>query len=112
VDGWLLCITTPTAELSRFDFILADYLLEPEFLATWSESSGYLPTQRSVLQHWQNTSVAETLAKIADQSVVVPDIRVQQTTGKVLNQYTLSLIRRQTSPMQAVLDTLSALEVK
>ncbi len=112
VDGWLLCITNPTAELSRFDFLLADYLLEPEFLANWSETSGYIPAQRSVLEKWQNTSFAETLAAIADQSTVVPDINVQQTTGKILNQYTLSLIRRQTSPMQAVLDSLSALEVK
>jgi multiple sugar transport system substrate-binding protein len=112
VDGWLLCITNPTAELSNFDFLLADYLLEPEFLANWSETSGYLPAQRSVLQQWQNTSFAETLSNVADQSMVVPDSRVQQTTGKILNQYTLSLIRRQTNPMQAVLDSLSALEVK
>jgi multiple sugar transport system substrate-binding protein len=112
VDGWLLCITNPTAELSTYDFLLADYLIEPEFLARWSKISGYIPAQRTVLDKWQNISIAETLAKVADQSLVIPDIRVQQTTGKILSQFTLSLIRRQTSPMQAVVDSLSALEVK
>jgi len=112
VDGWMLCITNPTADLSRYDFLLADYLLDPEFLVNWSETSGYIPAQRSVLEKWQNTAYAEILGKVADQSMVIPDIRIQQTTAKIFNQYTLSLIRRQTSPMHAVLDSLSALEVK
>ena len=112
VDGWMLCITNPNAELSSMDILLADYLLQPEFLASWSEAAGYLPAQRSVLENWQNKTIAGVLEKAADQSLVIPSISVQQATTQILNQYTTSLIRRQTSPMQAVLDTLSALEVK
>ncbi len=112
VDGWMLCITNPTAEHSQFDILLADYLLDPSFLAGWSEAAGYLPAQRSALDGWQNTTLADELATIADQSIVLPSVKLQQSSGAVLNQYTLSLIRQQTSPMQAVMDSLSALEVK
>jgi ABC-type glycerol-3-phosphate transport system substrate-binding protein len=112
VDGWMLCITNPTAEHSRFDILLADYLLEPGFLSRWSEAAGYLPVQRSTLENWQDTSLAGTLAAIADQSIVLPSVKLQQSSGIVLNQYTISLIRQQISPMQAVVDSLAALEVK
>lgn len=110
VDGWMLCITNPTTENSKYDLLLADYLLEPDFLARWSETSGYLPAQRSVLAQWTDQSVAETLALAADQAVPVPNNEVQQMLGSILNQYAISLVRRQTSPMQAVTDTLINLE--
>lgn len=110
VDGWMLCITNPTAEHSKYDLLLADYLIEPEFLALWSETAGYLPAQRSVLALWADQSVAQTLTLAADQSVSVPNNEVQQLLGSILNQYAISLVRGQTSPMQAVADTLTNLE--
>jgi len=111
-DGWMLCITNPNAESSNMDILLADYLLQPEFLASWSEAAAYVPAQRSVLENWQDKTLAGVLEKAVDQSMVIPGISVQQATSEILNKYTTSLIRRQTGPMQAVLDTLSALEVK
>jgi ABC-type glycerol-3-phosphate transport system substrate-binding protein len=110
VDGWMLCITNPTTENSKYDLLLADYLLEPEFLARWSETSGYLPAQHSVLAQWTDQSVAETLTLAADQAVPIPNNEVQQMLGSILNQNAISLVRRQTSPMQAVTDTLTNLE--
>ena len=110
VDGWMLCITNPTAERSKYDLLLADYLLEPDFLAQWSEAAGYLPAQRSVLGLWTNQNIAETLTLAADQSVPVPTNEVQRMLGSILNQYGISLVRRQTSPMQAVTDSLTSLE--
>jgi ABC-type glycerol-3-phosphate transport system substrate-binding protein len=110
VDGWMLCITNPTAEHSKYDLLLADYLLEPEFLARWSETAGYLPAQRSVLALWTDQGIAETLKLAADQSVSVPNNEVQQLLGSIFNQYAISLVRGQTSPMQAVTDTLTNLE--
>jgi hypothetical protein len=106
----MLCITNPTAEHSKYDLLLADYLLEPEFLARWSETAGYLPAQRSVLALWNDQAMTETLTLAADQSVSVPNNEVQQLLGSILNQYTISLVRGQTSPMQAVTDTLTNLE--
>jgi maltose-binding protein MalE len=106
----MLCITNPTTENAKYDLLLADYLLEPDFLARWSETSGYLPAQRSVLAQWNDQSVAETLTLAADQAVPVPNNEVQQMLGSILNQYAISLVRRQTSPMQAVTDTLTNLE--
>ena len=90
--------------------MLADYLLEPEFLAQWSESAGYLPAQRSVLALWTDQSVAETLTLAADQPVILLTNEAQQLLGSILNQYAISLVRGQTSPMQAVADTLTNLE--
>ncbi len=110
VDGWMLCITNPTAERSKYDMMLADYLLEPDFLAHWSESAGYLPAQRSVLALWTDQSAAETLTLAADQPVVLLTNEAQQLLGSLLNQYAISLVRGQTSPMQAVADTLTNLE--
>jgi ABC-type glycerol-3-phosphate transport system substrate-binding protein len=97
---------------SRNAVMLADFLLSPDFLAKWSEAEGYLPAQKSVLSEWQNKELAQRLEKITDQSMVVPSNAIQNSLGTILNQYTISLIRRQTSPIQAVLDSLSALEVK
>jgi ABC-type glycerol-3-phosphate transport system substrate-binding protein len=112
VDGWMMCITSSSADQSRNAVMLADFLLSPDFLAQWSEAEGYLPAQKSVLVEWQNKELAQRLEKIADQSMIVPSNAIQNSLGTILNQYTISLIRRQTSPIQAVLDTLSALEVK
>jgi ABC-type glycerol-3-phosphate transport system substrate-binding protein len=110
VDGWMLCITNPTVERSKYDLMLADYLLQPEFLAKWSESTGYLPAQRSVLEQWEDQGIVETLSLAASQSVSIPSNEIQQYLGSILNQYTISLVRRQTNPMQAVSDSLANLE--
>jgi ABC-type glycerol-3-phosphate transport system substrate-binding protein len=112
VNGWLLCFTNPANELSRNYQILAEYLLEPDFLAKWSESAGYLPVQRSILAEWQDQELASMFASAAEQLIVLPPNEIRHQTGSLLNSYGTSLIRRQTSPMQAVLDTLDALEVK
>lgn len=111
-DGWMLCITNPNAELSSMDILLADFLLQPEFLVNWSETAGYIPAQKSVLENWQNKINIDLLEKAVDQSQIIPGITIQQATAEILNKSTTSLIRKQTSYMQAVLDTLSALEVK
>jgi hypothetical protein len=112
VDGWLLCVTNPTADHSRFDLQLADYLLEPDFLAQWTEASGYLPAQRSVLAKWADQTFVELLSTIADHSIVSPSNEIQQQLSPILDQYVISLVRRQISPMQAVTETLSKLEGK
>ena len=112
VDGWLLCVTNPTAEHSKFDLQLADYLLEPDFLAQWTEASGYLPAQRSVLAKWTDQTLVEKLSSIADHSIVSPSNEIQQQLSPILDQYVISLVRRQISPMQAVTETLSKLEGK
>ena len=112
VDGWMLCITNPTGDYSRYNMMLADFLLDPDFLAQWSESAGYIPMQRSVLAEWQNKELAGRIDAAAEFGVVIPSNQVLQQAGSILNRYSISLVRRQTSPMQAVLDSLDALEVK
>jgi ABC-type glycerol-3-phosphate transport system substrate-binding protein len=112
VNGWLLCFTNPANELSRNYLILAEYLLETDFLAKLSESAGYLPAQKSILTKWQDQELASMLATTAEDLLVLPPNDMRHQTGSLLNAFGTSLIRRQTSPMQAVLDTLDALEVK
>lgn len=112
VNGWLLCFTNPANELSRNYLTLAEFLLEPDFLARWSETAGYLPAQHSILAKWQDQELASMLAKAAEDLIVIPPNGIKHQTGSLLNSFGTSLIRRQTSPMQAVLDTLGALEVK
>lgn len=112
VDGWLICFTNPANELSRYDMMLAEYLLNADFLARLTESTGYLPAQRSSLSQWQDQNLAGMFAAAAEQAVVIPSNEIRHQTGSLLTFYGTSLIRRQTSPMQAVLDTLDALDVK
>lgn len=112
VNGWMFCITNPTGDYSRYDMMLADFLLETGFLAQWSESAGYIPAQRTVLVEWHNQEMVAMLDAAAEQSIVIPSNQILQQAGSILTRYSISLIRQQTSPMQAVLDSLDALEVK
>jgi hypothetical protein len=88
---------------------LADYLVDGDFLAQWSEPSGYLPTRPSSLSAWKNQSLSALLNPIALSAKKVPSNELSASLGPVLMEATSTMIKGDTNAEQVAQDAAGKL---
>jgi len=52
-NGWMWVLTNPSEEKRQLTVALAEYLVDPKFLAEWTEAARLLPTSQSILKQWK-----------------------------------------------------------
>ena len=62
--GWLWCMTEPHEQDRIHSVALAEYLIEPNFLALWAPFSGYLPVRPSTIAGFEGIELQNTISKI------------------------------------------------
>lgn len=100
-DGWVWCITDPEVERRAVSLQLAEYLVESDFLASWSAKAGYLPTRPSSLVAWGNPSFSAPLQQILEEANLRPDNEIVDTLGPILQEAVLKVLQQHADPAQA-----------
>lgn len=93
--GWLWALAEPDPERQAAAVLLAEYLSEGDFLAEWSEQSGYLPTRPSALAGWQNQSLRTLLNEVVVAAEVRPRNELLASIGPALQEATLKILRNE-----------------
>ncbi len=109
--GWVWALASARSDHLDEGAALAEYLVDPVFLARWSEAGGFLPTRRSALAGWEETKLAPILEQIALSGSLEPGMDVMLEIGPALQAATLQILKDQVDPRaaaQTAADSLGA----
>jgi multiple sugar transport system substrate-binding protein len=91
---------------------LAEFLVQPDYLAEWSLAAGYLPSRPSSLEGWQDPSLRSTLSQVASMTQLLPTHDVLSTIGPILREGTRQILRGAVDPAQAAQVAIESLEAQ
>ena len=109
VDGLVLAVATPDLSKQELAVQLAEYLTNPTFLARWSFTAGFVPTNNSVLESWPNQGQRSLLESISLSANILPDYQVLETLYPILSDVTFQVIKLQMTPEEATLEAIQKL---
>jgi ABC-type glycerol-3-phosphate transport system substrate-binding protein len=99
--GWVWALATPRAERQELSVALAEFLIDGEFLARWTEAAGYLPPRPSALRGWSNETARESIQPIALSARLLPPADVLTSLGGPLGQAAVQVLKEQIDPLTA-----------
>ncbi len=106
--SWVLASPDENRQAMAVD--LAEFLVEPEFLAAWTSEVGYLPTRSSALETWEDQNVRATVGQIALMTRLRPSNDILSILGPILQTQTQQILQGLIDPAQAAQVALESLE--
>ena len=109
--GWVWALASARHDRLDEGAALAEYLVDPAFLARWSEAAGFLPTRRNALAAWEDAELVGILEEVALSSQLEPATDLMLQIGPALQSATLQILKDQVAPhaaAQAAVDSLGA----
>jgi multiple sugar transport system substrate-binding protein len=100
-DSWIWAVTDRQPDRRQISIRLAEYLVKGDFLTSWTEAAGYLPTRPSSLAGWSSQKFKSQFNQLALTSHPRPANRVTAGLGPILQEAVLSIIKRQNDPARA-----------
>jgi len=89
---------------------LAEYLVQPEFLAAWSAAAGYMPARPSALEGWQNQSLRSVVSQVGMMTYLVPSNDLITTIGPIIRDGTRQMLQNLSDPARAAQVAVDSLE--
>ena len=99
--GWSWAVADPIPERRALAAALADYLSSGDFLAQWTQASGYLPARPSAMAAWNNASLKALFSPIVASARAQPSGDLTSILGPVLKDATLNVLKRDSDPVKA-----------
>jgi hypothetical protein len=108
--GWAWALASPQSEKKVLSAALAEYLVESDFLASWSEAGGFLPPRAGSLQLWQAEASRSLVSELSNSAYLVPPGDLISSLGPVLQQAVLQVLRQEKTPSEAAQAAVDSLE--
>jgi multiple sugar transport system substrate-binding protein len=99
--AWAWAVSDPDPDRRLLSTHLAEWLVETNFLASWSEAAGFLPTRPSSIATWQDQTLKATFSQVALSAHARPSNDLITSLGPVLKEAALKVIRQESDPTQA-----------
>jgi len=99
--GWGWAVADPMPERRVLAARLAEYLTAGDFLASWTEAAGYLPTRPSSLASWSNGALKTLFSPIAASAQARPSNDLVSSEGPALREAVLKMLKREATPEEA-----------
>ncbi len=99
--GWGWAVADAIPEHRALSVKLAEFLVQGEFMASWTEAAGYMPTRPSTLAAWSNQSLKTLLSPVAVSAQARPTVDQLSSLGPVLKEASLKVLKRESDPTQA-----------
>jgi len=100
-SGWVWAVGTPKAERQTLAVQLAETLVEPDFLAAWSQALGRMPARTSSLDGWKDAAQKSLLSQISLSSILKPSNDIVNSLGPLLREATIQVMKGLVDPAQA-----------
>jgi ABC-type glycerol-3-phosphate transport system substrate-binding protein len=109
-NGWVWALSSGQPERQGYAVELAEFLVEPEFLAKWTRAAGYLPVQEAALAAWDDSGERYAVEQAAKSSSLIPAVDILATLSPVLQQAALDVLSGQMDPKAAAEKAASAVQ--
>lgn len=100
----------PDPERQELALDLLSELTGTEFLASWSEALGQLPSRPSALGAWSDPSLKPALEKIAQVTRLYPTEEIINRLGPALRNATLLILRDGADPTETAKTTIESIK--
>jgi ABC-type glycerol-3-phosphate transport system substrate-binding protein len=101
VDGWVWALSNPQIERHALSVELAEFLTSGDFLAEYTQTSGYLPPRAAALAGWSNPALKSLVGEIVSAAQVLPPADVLTVLSPALYQATIDVLKDQADPVAA-----------
>lgn len=108
-DSWLICLSEPYAQRRDQSARLAEFLVDPQFLAGWTEASGTLPPRPSALSAWKNQTLRDLAGQLSLAANPVPPNEILSGVGPVLRDAAIAVVVQHNDPQQAAQKAVTTL---
>ena len=108
--GWMWCMTEPHEQDRIYAVTLAEFLVEPDFLASWAPISGYLPVRPSTISGFAGKELQNTISKILLSAHLRPDKFQISEIGAEIKIAISEVLQKQNSPEVSALNAIKRLE--
>lgn len=109
-NGWVLALADPLPERRDLAVELAEFLVDVEFMAEWSNQAGYLPMRLSSLALWGEDESVDTLSLISHSAHIYPDQETMNVIAPVLAQSLAEVLEQGIDPETAAQNAVAAIE--
>jgi ABC-type glycerol-3-phosphate transport system substrate-binding protein len=89
---------------------LAEFLIQPDFLAKWTVTVGYLPPRPSALEGWEDQGLRTTTSQVALMTQLRPSNDLIASLGPILREGTRQILQNLVDPVQAAQVAVESLE--
>jgi len=89
---------------------LAEFLVQPDFLAEWSSAAGVVPARPSALESWHDLNLKTTVNQVAVTTLLRPSNDLLSSLGPVIREGTRQMLQSLSDPVQAAQAAAESLE--
>lgn len=100
-DGWVWALTSQHEANQGISLDLAEFLTQSEFLTSWTQAGGYLPTRPSTLDGWPASPLRDLLVQFTASAHIIPSADVLTTIGPSLQEATVQVLKQEEDPAVA-----------
>ncbi|MDY6873740.1 MAG: extracellular solute-binding protein [Chloroflexota bacterium] len=106
--SWTVATAIPTRQALAVQ--LAEFLVQPEFLAEWTAAAGYIPPRPSALESWTDQGLRNTVDQVALMTRLRPTNDLISSLGPILREGTRQILQDLVDPGQAAQVAVDSLE--
>ena len=99
--GWCWALANPQSQKRALSAELAEFLVEGDFLAQWSEAGGFLPPRGDALDGWQSAARRDLAVELSTTAHLAPSADILSTLGPVLQRAVLQVLRQEMTASEA-----------
>jgi multiple sugar transport system substrate-binding protein len=108
--GMSWAVASPDENHQTLAVQLAEFLVQPEFLSTWTAAAGYIPPRPSSLDTWVDAGLRSTVSQVALMTRLRPTNDLIASLGPVLREGTRQILQGLVDPGQAAQAAVESLE--
>lgn len=83
-DGWVWALAGSSVENQPLAIELASYLVDSDFMSTWTMAAGYLPTRPQALNGWEGDELKASINEVLQSAHPIPPREVVSVVGPLL----------------------------
>ena len=99
--GWIWALAAPDRARRMLAAQLAEFLVEPQFLAEWNYAARYLPPNTQALTGWEDPLQRTLIGRILEAAQLSPSEDLLSSLGPALEQAVLFVLKQQADPTTA-----------
>jgi ABC-type glycerol-3-phosphate transport system substrate-binding protein len=96
--GWSWALAGTDLERRDLSARLAEFLVEKEFLASWSYAAGYLPPRVDALRSWEDAGLRQLIEQISYSAQLMPPADLISSIGPAVEQAVVDVLKAQSGP--------------